>query len=179
MRRVLMVVASRNFRDEEYFDVRRVLESYGLEVVTASPKEGHVRSTFGRFIMVDMLLSCARARDFDAIVFVGGQGVMELLEVRSVKRLILDAVSLGRVVSAICMAPILLANAGVLKGRRVTGYPDVKDALISAGAIWTSEGVACDGNIVTADGPASAVAFGDAIANLLLTGEKNALHSRG
>jgi protease I len=174
-----MVVASRNFRDEEYFDVRRVLESYGLEVVTASSKEGHVRSAFGKFIMVDRLVSCARAKDFDAIVFVGGDGVLEFLEVRSVKRLIRDAVSLGRVVSAICMAPILLANAGVLEGRRVTGYADVKDALISAGAIWTSEGVACDGNIVTADGPASAVAFGETIAKLLLGPQKGRSHSGG
>jgi len=163
-----MVVASRNFRDEEYFDVKRVLESHGLEVITASSKEGHVRSTFGKFITVDMLISYARAKDFDAIVFVGGEGVLEFLEVRSVNRLIRDAIDLGRVVSAICMAPILLANAGVLKGRRVTGYPNVKDALVAAGAIWTSAKVTCDGNIVTADGPASAVAFGETIARLLL-----------
>ena len=69
-----------------------------------------------------------------------------------------------KLVSAICVAPAILANAGILKDKKVTGWSGVKEVLEANGAIYTGRPVQVDGNIITADGPSSAQEFGETIA---------------
>lgn len=68
----------------------------------------------------------------------------------------------------ICLAPVCLANAGVLSGKKATVYPDEVAGLKSAGALYTGARVEVDGRIVTASGPESTGEFGEAAADLLV-----------
>ena len=69
--------------------------------------------------------------------------------------------------AAICIAPVTLANAGLLKGRKATVYQSQTDALVRGGAHYTKAAVQVDGRIITADGPDSATRFGEAIRHAL------------
>lgn len=165
-----MVVGSRGFRDEEYFEPRAVFEQAGFEVVTASSREGPVRGSLGGWVRADRFLASVRTADYEAVVFVGGDGAREYLDSRTAWRLAREALERGRVLAAICMAPLILARAGLLRGRRVACWPGVQAEVVEAGAVITGDPVAVDERLVTAEGPSSARAFGEAVVRLLCKG---------
>ncbi len=69
--------------------------------------------------------------------------------------------------AAICLAPVTLANAGLLKGKRVTVWKSEAGRVKAGGGIYTGSGVETDGRIITADGPESAEEFGRALVTAL------------
>lgn len=170
MARILMVVGSRGFRDEEYFEPRQVFVLAGFEVVTASSREGPVRGALGGWTRAERFLPAVRAAEYDAVVFVGGEGALEHVGSRSAWRLAREALDRGKVLAAICMAPLILARAGLLRGRRVTAWPDVREEVARAGAIVVDDPVVVDERLVTADGPKSARAFAEAVVRVLQAG---------
>lgn len=161
--KILMVVASRGFRDEEYLKPREVFEKDGLKVVVASSVSGMIRGALGTWIKSDEIISKVRPREFDAVVFVGGNGAQEYLNDRIAHRICRESVENGKVLGAICIAPSILANAGVLYGRRATCYVSEKENLIRKGAIYTEEKVVEDDLIITASGPDVATQFGERV----------------
>jgi protease I len=169
MAKVLMVIAPSNFRDEEYFETRQVLESAGFSVLTASKDLGAAKGMLGGAATPDIALPDAKAKDYDAVVFVGGNGAKVYFDDSSAKSLAKDAFTKGKVVAAICIAPTILANAGILKGRKATVFKDdgLIDNLKAKGAEYTGESVTVDGKVVTANGPPAAKAFGKAIAEAM------------
>jgi protease I len=92
-----------------------------------------------------------RGGNYDAIVFVGGYEYER--DDPEAQRIAQEALAEGRVVAAICVAPITLARAGVVEGKRVTASTGVGE-LKQAGAIFTGASVERDGLIITANGPA-------------------------
>lgn len=72
-----------------------------------------------------------------------------------------------KIVGAICIAPVTLARAGLLKNKKVTTYSSTINDIKSAGAKYTGNDVERDGNIITASGPAAAQKFGEAIVKAL------------
>jgi protease I len=81
--------------------------------------------------------------------------------------LVKEANRAGKVVSAICLAPVTLANAGLLEGKRATAYPSAESFLKWKGAIYTGNAVEVEGNIVTANGPEAAEEFAQAVAGMV------------
>ncbi len=106
---VLMVIASRDFRDEEYARPREILESAGYTVIVASRSRETARGMLGMRVQPDLLLSEACAADYDAVVFVGGSGAQTYWDDPEAHRLAREAASGGKVVAAICIAPVILA----------------------------------------------------------------------
>ena len=76
----------------------------------------------------------------------------------------------NKLTAAICAGPIVLEEAGIIEGRKVTSYPGFEDQL--SGGIYQEEGVVRDGNIITARGPALAVYFAIKIVEYFLGEEK-------
>ncbi|MDD5086856.1 MAG: DJ-1/PfpI family protein, partial [Candidatus Nanoarchaeia archaeon] len=76
----------------------------------------------------------------------------------------------GKITAAICIAPVILANAGVLDGKKATVFPSGKDDIMVRGADYTGEQVTQDGKVITANGPAAARSFGEAIVKELSRG---------
>ncbi len=166
-KKVLMVIAPDQFRDEEYREPRRIFEQKGCEVTVASTVTRPVTGMLGMVVTPDVTIDKVRAADFDAVVFVGGAGARELFSDKRAHLLATEAAASGRPLGAICVSPTILANAGVLKGRRATVWPDQAKALTAGGARYTAEAVTSDGSIITADGPPSAARFGETVAKAL------------
>jgi protease I len=162
-----MVIAPEVFRDEEYAHPKEVLVSRGATVTTASTRVGECRGKLGMTATADIAIAEADAGRFDAVVFVGGGGAEVFFDDGAAHDLARDAAAMGRVLGAICIAPSVLARAGLLAGVRATAFPSRKDDLIAHGAQWTGAPVEVDGRVVTANGPEAARAFGEAIADLL------------
>lgn len=167
MANVVMVIAPDKFRDEELFDTQRELEKAGHTVTVASTHTGRCTGSRGGHADATLRLADARADAFDAVVFVGGPGARILFDDGDAHALAQAAARAGKVVAAICIAPMILATAGLLHGRAATVFESEIDALRAAGARHRAEDVTVDGNLVTARGPAQARAFGKAIAQRL------------
>ncbi|MDD5172404.1 MAG: DJ-1/PfpI family protein [Candidatus ainarchaeum sp.] len=169
MAKILMIVAQSGFRDEELFVPREVLEKEGHSVRVASITRAKATGSRGAVIQPDMAAYEANPEFFDAIVVVGGPGSPALAENEDVLKLLRGAAEKGHVIGAICLGPMAAAKAGVLADKRVTVFPDRKaiNVLRENGAVYTAQPVIVDGNIVTADGPASAGQFGAELAKLL------------
>ena len=108
-----------------------------------------------------------KAQDYDAVVFVGGPGSREYFDDPKARQIAKDIISSGKVLGAICAAVGTIAKAGALKGKKATCFSGIADIIKAGGATYTGEGVTVDGKIVTADGPTSAKAFGEALVKAL------------
>jgi len=170
-KKILMIIAFRDFRDQEYFVPKKVFEESKIEVKTASDKKGTAIGADGGDVKVDYLVSEASAEGFDAIVFVGGPGAIEHLDNESSYRLAKETVEKGKVLGAICISPLILAKAGVLNGKKATVWTDFTKSqakiLKENGAIFEGKEVVVDGKIVTGNGPEAAEKFAKEIVNLL------------
>lgn len=164
---VLMVIAPKNFRDEELFDTKEVLESKGIRVIIASKGVSEAKGVLGKNANVDMDIADVKASDYNAVVFVGGPGANVYFDDETALSIAKDSYEQGKVIGAICIAPSILANAGILDGKKATSFSSEKANLESNGAIYTGNSVTVDGNIITADGPRAAKEFGEEIANAL------------
>jgi len=167
MARALMVIAPETFRDEEYAHPKEVLEGRGVDVDTASVRRGPCRGRFGLTAEANLGLSEADPADYDAVIFVGGGGAEIYFDDPVAHALASGAYGLGRIVAAICIAPSVLARAGLLAGRQVTCFESREQDLKTHGATCTGRPVEVDGTIITANGPDAAYDFGEALADAI------------
>lgn len=171
-KKIVMIVAFKDFRDEEYFVPKEILEAAGVEIKTASNQEGKARGADGGEVEVNLLISEVNTADFDAIVFIGGPGALKYLDDENSYRIAKETVSQNKVLAAICISPVILAKAKALEGKRATVWSSPFDKnpiniLESSGVIYEAKDVVIDGKIVTANGPAAAKRFAEAIVELL------------
>ncbi|MFH1256055.1 MAG: DJ-1/PfpI family protein [Candidatus Diapherotrites archaeon] len=167
MAKVLFVIAPKDFRDEELFHTKEELEKAGHTSTIASLRKGACSGRMGGSAEATLAVDEAKASDFDAVVFVGGGGAAVYFENHAAFNLAKNFKNQEKIVSAICIAPSILANAGVLKGKKATCFPSEKDNLRVKGANYTGTPVEVDGRIITANGPEAARAFGKKIAEAL------------
>lgn len=163
LKKIVMVIAPVEFRDEEYQAPRAVFEKAGFAVSVASNTAKDCVGKFGMKVAPDLQLAALKVRDYDAVVFVGGVGCKKFWDDPLCHRIAREAASLGKVVSAICSAPIILARAGLLTGKKATCFAGDAEFLKAGGAVFAGRAVETDGIFVTADGPSSADGFGKAI----------------
>ncbi|HDJ30505.1 MAG TPA: DJ-1/PfpI family protein [bacterium] len=171
-KKIAMVIAFRDFRDEEYFTPKQILENEGARIVTISTSEGTAIGADGGETMVNMVVDQVKAGDFDAIVFVGGPGCLKYLDNESSYRLIKETISANKVLASICISPVILAKAGVLDGKKATVWSSPLDksgikTLEEYGALYYNQPVVVDGKIITANGPGAAREFAQEIIRVL------------
>lgn len=167
----VVVILADGFEEVEAVAVIDVLRRAGIETVIAGLRDGLVTSARTVRIMPDTVIDTVKADDFDMIVLPGGQPGSDNLNADArVIRLIKEFSHKGKLTGAICAAPIVLGNAGVLVGKRATAYPTYKDKL--GGAVYEEKAVVEDGNVLTSRGAGTALAFGLAIVARLINPEK-------
>lgn len=166
-KRVVMIIAPQNFRDEELLEPKRILTEKGAEVKVASASLEIAGGMLGAEIQPDMLTSDIEPDQWDAIILIGGTGASRYWEDSSIHFMLNEAVKQNKIVGAICIAPVTLANAGILSGKRATVFISERQRLADKGADCTLRDVQRDGNIITASGPVAAEGFGEAIAKAL------------
>ena len=163
LKKAVMIIPHNSFRDEELSIPERILEDEGIDVEIASSSLEEAKGMMGARVKPDMLLGDINMHDYDAIIFVGGQGATEYWDNPLALRLAREAAAFNKIVGAICIAPVTLANAGILNGRRATVSPSEAGKLQAAGAVYTGAQVEKDGNIITASGPEASNDFGTAL----------------
>jgi len=167
-KRVVMIIAPENFRDEELVEPQDVLVEKGAEVKFASASLDVAKGMLGVQVRPDMLVGNIKPEDWDAIILVGGSGASVYWGDSTVHSLLKEAVKQNKIVGAICIAPVTLANAGILSGKKATVYSSEEDRLKDKGAQCTGKSVERDGRLITANGPSAAREFGNAIAQALM-----------
>jgi protease I len=164
MAKVLLVIAPNDYQDKEYGDTKQALESAGHTTVTTSTVE-EAQGKFGGSAKADVLLKDAKQEDYDAVAFIGGPGCFQYFDNQTALSLAKDFFNANKLTCAICAAPIILANAGILEGKKATAYDGTE--LTKKGITYTGSDVEQDGLIITANGPMSASQFGETISKAL------------
>ena len=154
-----------------------VLRRASIRVVVAGLNSLTITASRGVRLTADALWADARHQAFDAVALPGGaQGAASMLADRSMLELVREYHAAGKLVAAICAAPLVLQAAGILEGRRVTCHPAVRAQLRSGE--YRPEPVVADGNLLTSQGPGTAMVFALAIvARLAGTAQAEAVAS--
>lgn len=164
-KKVLLVIPPKDFQDEEYEITRKVLEGRGVKVEVASSSLGEARGMKGAAVRPTVLLDDVKYYNYDAIVFVGGEGARQYFDYEKATKLAKDAEY--KVLGAIGEALLVLANAGVLRGKRVTGSLWMAGSMRAREAIYTGKELEVDGKLVTARDAQHAEHFGNALLKAL------------
>jgi len=165
---VLIIIAHNGFRDEEFEQPYNLLSQAGADVTVASSDTTTTRGILGKTVQPDIRIDRVQVENYDAIIFVGGVGAKEYFNNKTTLSIAKQGYEQGRIIGAICIAPSILANAGILDGKKATSFSSESENLESHGAIYTGSDVEVDGNIITADGPQSANKFGKEIGKALV-----------
>jgi protease I len=168
--KILFLIAQYGFRDEEYFIPKQIFNNSQIKVTTASIDTGRADGKMGGAVDVDISAREADMQDYEALVIAGGPGAVDLKNHDFILSLIRQAYELDKIIGAICIAPILLAAADVIKGKKLTVWnADSKQSLIieNAGAFYIDQDVVVDGKLVTGNGPESATEFANQIVKLI------------
>jgi protease I len=163
---VLIVIPHTQFRDEEFFEPKKVLEDEGAKVVVASTKAGTCRGMKGDVAQAEIAIAEAKADDYSAVILCGGSSVPEFFwNDKKLQELVAAASAAGKVVAAICLSTVVLAKAKLLAGREATVYflPQAIEALKEGGATYVKETLIIHSNIILAEGPPDSQRFGQAI----------------
>ena len=167
MGKIVMIIANQRFRDEELLEPKEIFEKSGLEVVIASDSLETAQGMLGAKIKPDLLVKNINIADYDALVFVGGSGASIYWQDPTAHKLAKDAYASNKIVAAICIAPVTLANAGILKDKRATVWESEAGQLKGKGANYTGNPVEKEGNVITAAGPFAAKQFGNELVQSL------------
>lgn len=161
------------FEDIEALIPLDVLRRGGVDVKTVSITGGEsVESAHGVTVKADMVIEDADFSDADLLLLPGGMpGAANLNGHDVLKKAIVRQNAQGKMIAAICAAPMVFGGLGLLSGRRATCYPGFEPYL--EGAEYTRELCTVDGNIITGEGPAAAFPFAYTLL-AALTDEKTA-----
>jgi 4-methyl-5(b-hydroxyethyl)-thiazole monophosphate biosynthesis len=148
-----------------------LLRRAGIEVVTAGLKPGIVKASRGVQLVPDVTLDVALQDAYDMVVLPGGMpGASNLKGDVRIIELLKKMAAAGQYTAAICAAPMVLAEAGVLNGKRATSYPGFLDAF--PGVTVSADAVVQDGQVLTSRGPGTAMDFALTLVETLTGAEK-------
>jgi protease I len=164
---VAFVIAEKDFRDEEYQIPKEIMEKNGHKVKTVSTSLNQSIGKLGMKVKPDILITEVNNREIDALIFVGGGGSSQYFGDRRTHQLAEKVYDQGKIIGAICIAPVILARAGLLKGKKATVFPDGVKELENNGAVYTGALVEVEDGIITGSGPEAAEAFGNKLASML------------
>jgi 4-methyl-5(b-hydroxyethyl)-thiazole monophosphate biosynthesis len=147
-----------------------LLRRAGVEVTIAALGEQiHVTGRSGLTLHADTTLAAVLVHDFDCVFLPGGPGVKNLRADPRVRTLVQRQHAAGRWLAAICAAPAVLHDAGLLAGRRYTAHFSVAGELP---AILAHERTVADGSLLTSPGAGTALDFGLLLVEKLVSSEK-------
>lgn len=166
--KIAIIIAYNDYQDIEYGESKKIFEENGLEVKIVSSKLREAKGKLGGRAKVDLILDDLNVGDYEAIVFIGGPGAFDYIENEKVHRIAREAMEKNKILAAICIAPAILAKAGVLKNRKATVWNSFTDRsainiLKENGAFFENKNVIRDENIITANSPKAAKEFAQTI----------------
>ena len=171
-RSVVMIIAPKEFRDEEFKVPYDYLKNLGHTIMVASTDTTKATGMLDLIVKPDLLIENIDTLAFDALILVGGTGSAIYWDNQIVHQLLKYYAHPPHILAAICIAPVSLARAGVLKDKQATVYKDrsTLDEFKKGGVKYVEKEVVISDNIITASGPQASQKFAQAIAQTL---EKN------
>lgn len=167
---VALIIAHEGYQHIEYGTPKKMLESSGVQVTTVSDQTGTATGKDGSTTHVDLTLEQLNVSNYDAVIFIGGPGALTHLDNPISYNIAQKAIAAKIILGAICISTRILANAGVLTGKKATGW----DGDNELGTIYAQKQVTyihkdaiVDGKIITAVGPHAAQEFGQRILEAL------------
>jgi len=134
-------------------------EGARVELVGVENGPDAVKSKHGLPAPVDLSAGKADAKTYDAVIVPGGYGPDHLRRCKKVLAFVNDLFAAGKLVAFICHGGWVPVSAGILKGRKVTSFPSIRDDLVNAGAEWVDQEVVVDKNLISSRTPADLPAF--------------------
>jgi len=158
-----LIISADGFEDSELLEPRRHLAAAGMALDIASLQRGTLTGRHGAQVQATLAVGELDTSSYDLLILPGGKAPARLREHPEVLELVRRFFASGRPVAAICHGPQILAAAGLLQGRRVTGYRAIAGELREAGAHYADEPVVVDGPLITSRQPADIPDFVAAI----------------
>lgn len=160
----IAILATDGFEQAELVEPLNKLKAAGATVHVLSDKEGSIKGWdqdhWGDSVPVDKLVKAASVNDYDALVLPGGQINPDKLRAdETAVSFIRDFYNSKKTLAAICHAPWLLIEAGVIKGRDVTSYKSIQTDVRNAGGKWHDQEVVTDEALITSRNPGDLPAF--------------------
>jgi len=168
--KILIAIAPEKFRDEELTEPVAELQKAGIGFDIASTRRGACTGMLGTRTTATLSFEEVDPELYDGLVIVGGSGSQtHLWNDAMLVHLAKFLQKSGKVIAAICLAPVVLAHAGILKGKNATYFesPSSDFEMKKGGAVIVKAPVVTDGRLITANGPLAAKEFGEAIVNNL------------
>jgi 4-methyl-5(b-hydroxyethyl)-thiazole monophosphate biosynthesis len=154
----IMVLLAEGFEEVEFVTIVDILRRAGLAVTVVGLKAGPIDGSHGIKVMPDTSVESISGDQFDGVVLPGGYpGFVNLGNDERVLKLVREMSLSGKYLTAICGAPSVLSQAGVIEGKKVTIHPGVKDQLVTGS--YVDQRVVVDGRVVTSQGPGTAMEF--------------------
>ncbi len=164
-KKILLVIPPVGFHDGQYEVCRRLWEKRGYKVSVASLEKCVARGEAGTAVPVDVAIDEVKTYDYDAAVFLGGEGVRRLFDDESVRKLAKDVKY--KVVAASDNAVVLLALAGALEDKKVAGPTESVSWLLKGGAQYSAEPIWIDDKLITSQDHAVTERMADAVITAL------------
>lgn len=163
----VVVLVEDLFEEVELLYPKYRLIEEGADVKIAGPEVKVFKGKNGYPVKSDVKFSDVKIDEIDAVVIPGGYAPDRIRRHREALDIVSEAFEEGKVVAFICHAGWVPISAGILKGKKVTGFFSIKDDLINAGAEYIDAEVVIDGNLISSRKPDDLPAFCKAIIELL------------
>ncbi|MDY6991455.1 MAG: type 1 glutamine amidotransferase domain-containing protein [Pseudomonadota bacterium] len=147
------------FEDLELWYPYYRLQEAGAEVVIVGPKVETYHGKYGVPAQAQRAIHKVTVSEFDALIIPGGYSPDHMRRVPAMITFTTEMHRQGKIVATICHGGWMLASAGIVQGKQVTGFFSIKDDLINAGAQWLDQEVVYDNGIITSRTPADLPAF--------------------
>jgi len=166
------IIVENGVEESEFIEPKAALEQAGIKITVISSQRNEVRSwskgEWSNTYPVDLPLLEAHAEDYDALVLPGGVINIDRLRVQQgVVALIKQFNKQEKPIAAICHAPWLLVDAGLIVGKTITSWPSLQTDIRNAGARWIDQAAVVEGNLITSRNPNDIAAFTKEILTLM------------
>lgn len=169
-KKVVFIIANEGFQPVEFSVPKKLLEQSGITVQTASNRLAPAIAKDGSTTHVNYLVKNIPLDTIDGLFIIGGPGAMENLNNADTYKIVKEAVSKNLPIGAICIAPRILAAAGVLEGKQATGWNgdnELGGIYKQHNVFYKAQDVVRDENVLTATGPDAAREYGEQIISML------------
>jgi protease I len=154
-----LIISGEHFEDSELLYPYYRLREEDIQVEVASISPGTITGKHGYSVAVDLTLDEVEPGQYDLLVLPGGKAPEKLKHEQQALAIAREFFAKGKPVAAICHGPLILAAAGLLQGREITGYRTTEDELVSAGGHYRDQEVVVHGQLVTSRQPSDLPAF--------------------
>lgn len=149
----VLIITANNTEDTEFFYPYYRLTEAGYTVDVATPEGGAFKAKHGLGLKHTKAIKDVRAQDYALLYIPGGKAPSELRKNESVLNVLKEHAGSGKPIAAICHGPQVLISAGLVSGKRIAAWPEVRSEIEEAGGTFVDEALVEDGQFITARKP--------------------------